>query len=96
MNTDNNNNNNNNSTEIKTADAKTVNIPVLVINDLLGTANYIDESEIVTQAIGVIDCPGDHDMANELVKAAARLYADVHFLKSEMNKVLAPLVRHLQ
>lgn len=81
----------NNSTE-----TKTVNIPVLAINDLLGTANYIDESEIVTQAIGVIDCPGDHDTANELIKAAARLYADVHFLKSEMNKLLAPLVKNLQ
>lgn len=81
----------NNSTE-----TKTVNIPVLAINDLLGTANYIDESEIVTQAIGVIDCPGDHDTANELIKAAARLYAGVHFLKSEMNKLLAPLVKNLQ
>lgn len=90
MNTDN-NNNNNNSTEIKT-----VNITVLAINDLLGTANYIDESEIVTQAIGVIDCPDDNDTANELIKAAARLYADVHFLKSEMNKLLAPFVKNLQ
>lgn len=73
-----------------------IQIPACNINDLLGTANYIDESEIVTQAIGVIDCPDDHDMANELIKAAARLYADVHLLKSEMNKLLAPLVKNLQ
>lgn len=87
---------NNNITETKTAGTKTVNIPVLVINDLLDTANYIDESEIVTQAIGFIDHPNDYTQGDELVKAAARIYADVHFLKSEMNKVLAPLVKHLQ
>lgn len=71
----------------------TIVINVSVLNDLLDTANFIDESEIVSQAIGFIDHPDDSNTGDELVKAAARIYADVHFLKSEMNKVLAPLVK---
>lgn len=64
-----------------------------ILSELLDTANIIDESEIVSQTIGFIDNPDDHSIGDELVKAAARIYADVHYLKSEMNKLLSPFVK---
>lgn len=84
-------NTNDNSTGINDS-ARTAVVNVSVINDLLDTANYIDESEIITQAIGFFDNPNDHVTGDELVRAAARIYADVHYLKSEMNKLLSPFV----